>query len=369
MQIASANIIVNGSFEEGAYRTPLGKVFVTDTWQGNDVAGFTEATQGVVPLDGNRMLKFEQAGEVPGSYTTCNVNNIIDVSAYSDIISSGVAVAQASAYFNRIAGDEQTDTWFQLFIYAYAGPLSSIYSKKRNNEYLMRGRAYLTDSDADTATWEQIFLEKAIPSGTDFILVEVMACENVYNDTTGLEFDGHFADMVSFTIIPEPALVIAVDIKPASCPNPLHVKSDGVLPVAILGSDSFDVTTIDATSIRLNGVGPIRHSFEDVAAPGLDIADCNCVEDGPDDFLDLTLKFETQQIVETLGEVEHGDAITLDLTGVLYDETPIEGADCILIRGRHKPINPADLNKDGVVNMLDIIMVSQNWLKSSITED
>ncbi len=65
------------------------------------------------------------------------------------------------------------------------------------------------------------------------------------------------ADTDTTTLTRESALVIAVDIKPTSCPNPLNVKSNGVLPVAILGSDSFDAATIDATSIRLNEVLPL----------------------------------------------------------------------------------------------------------------
>ncbi len=177
------------------------------------------------------------------------------------------------------------------------------------------------------------------------------------------------ADTDTTTLTIEPALVIAVDIKPTSCPNPLNVKSKGVLPVAILGSDSFDVATIVISSLRLAGVAPLRDSYEDVATPVGDVADCNCVEDGPDGFVDLTLKFKTQQIVEALGEVEKDDVITLELTGVLFDETPIEGADCILIRGRHKPIDPADINKDGVVNAADFAIFTQNWLQSSIVDD
>jgi hypothetical protein len=208
LRTASANLVTNGSFEEGVYKTDLGGVFVTDAWQGNDAAEFTEATQGIVPLDGNRMLKFKLAGAAAGSNTTCDVVNIMDVSAYSDIISSGNAIGQASAYFNRVAGDAQTDTWFQIYVYALEGPLDSIYSRYHSNDYLMLHTAYLPDSDADAATWEQIVLEKAIPVGTDFILLEVMAYENVYNDVSGTEFDGHFADMVSFTIVPEPATVL-----------------------------------------------------------------------------------------------------------------------------------------------------------------
>ena len=176
-------------------------------------------------------------------------------------------------------------------------------------------------------------------------------------------------DTTTLTVEPKPALVIAVDIKPTSCPNPLNVKSKGVLPVAILGSDSFDVATIVISSLRLAGVAPLRDSYEDVATPVGDVADCNCIADGPDGFLDLALKFETQQIVETLGEVKDGDVITLELTGVGFGEIPIEGADCIIIRGRRKPFNKGDINKDGVVNMLDFSMMSGNWQKSSIVDD
>jgi len=174
-------------------------------------------------------------------------------------------------------------------------------------------------------------------------------------------------------IVPKPATVVAVDIKPGSCPNPVNVKSSGVLPVAILGTEDVNVLDIDPASIQLAGVEPLRSSYEDVATPVSDSNDCNCTTDGPDGFLDLTLKFKTQRIVEAVGDVNDGDVLTLELTGVLFDpmpfETPIEGADCILIRGRHKPINPADINKDGVVNAADFAIFAQNWLQSSIVED
>ncbi len=188
------------------------------------------------------------------------------------------------------------------------------------------------------------------------------------NDRNYIMIDNH-----GYGIVPEPATVVAVDIKPGSCPNPVNVKSKGVLPVVILGTDDYDVTTIDPTSIRLTGVEPLRSSYEDVATSVSDSNDCNCTEEGPDGFLDLTLKFKTQRIVEAVGDVNDGDVLTLELTGVLFDpmpfETPIEGADCILIRGRHKPINPADINKDGVVDGVDFAIFTQNWLQSSIVQD
>jgi hypothetical protein len=174
---------------------------------------------------------------------------------------------------------------------------------------------------------------------------------------------------ITFIIAPKPAIEVAVDIKAGSCPNPLNVKSKGLLPVAVLGTEDFDVNAIDAASIRLAGVGPNRSGYEDVAAPVSDSNDCNCITEGPDGFLDLTLKFETQRIVEAVGDVNDGDVLELPLTGVLSDETPIEGADCILIRGRHKPINPADINKDGVVNAADFAIFAKNWLQSSIVDE
>ena len=176
----------------------------------------------------------------------------------------------------------------------------------------------------------------------------------------------------TLTILPKPAVQVSVDIKPGGCPNPLNTKSSGVLPVAILGTADLDVTTIDPTSILLAGVQPLRSSLEDVGTPLVDANDCDCTNLGPDGLIDLTLKFETQKIVETIGEVNHGDIRELQLTGILYDpapyETPIEGADCIVIKGRHKPINVADVNKDGVVNVLDMTIFAQNWLESSIVE-
>jgi hypothetical protein len=159
-----------------------------------------------------------------------------------------------------------------------------------------------------------------------------------------------------------------IDIKPGSCPNPLNVKSRGLLPVAILGSEDVDVDSVDIASIRLAGVAPIRSSFEDVGTPLVDANECECSTEGPDGFLDLSLKFETQRIVEAIGEVSHDDELTLELTGVLSYGTHIEGSDCVIIRGKHKPLSKADFNGDGIVDMADFAAFAEDWLQSSIVE-
>ena len=132
---------------------------------------------------------------------------------------------------------------------------------------------------------------------------------------------------------------VGVDIKPESCPNPLNTKSKGVLPVAVLGTDEFDVTTIDPVSICLSRevgeeVAPIRSDLEDVATPfGGELCDCHDLNG--DGYLDLTLKFYTQELVQALRLQDViGETIPLTLTGNLQEtdgNTPIIGADCIWV--------------------------------------
>jgi len=128
---------------------------------------------------------------------------------------------------------------------------------------------------------------------------------------------------------------VPLDIKPNSCPNPLNIRSKGILPVAILGTEDFDATQIDPASIRLLGIAPIRSNLEDVATPfepfvcKVDPYDCS--ELGPDGFTDLTLKFKTQEIVSALGEVDDGDVLVLELTGECNDGGSIIGEDIVVI--------------------------------------
>jgi hypothetical protein len=135
-----------------------------------------------------------------------------------------------------------------------------------------------------------------------------------------------------------------LDIKPCSCPNPLNVESRGVLPVAILGTETLDVSEIDPASVRLvtaqggEGISPLRWSMDDVSTPyepytGKEtVEDCN--EFGPDGYLDLTLKFDKQEIVEKLGAVEDRQVKLFTVTGKLIEElgnTPIIGEDIVML--------------------------------------
>jgi hypothetical protein len=109
-----------------------------------------------------------------------------------------------------------------------------------------------------------------------------------------------------------------VDVKPGSDVNPVNLRSNGVLPVAVLGSADFDVTTIDPSTILLNGVAPLRWSIADVCGPSpypqdpaAPMMDDNEDMEMPDGYDDLTLKFSTPEIAASLGEVARGDIVTL----------------------------------------------------------
>jgi len=111
---------------------------------------------------------------------------------------------------------------------------------------------------------------------------------------------------------------VTIDIKPGSYPNSINLGSNGNVPVAILGSPTFDVTTVNPYSISLAGAAvnlkgkaqTPQASYEDVNGDG---------------FMDLIVHVSTESLVVSEGDTE---AI---LTGMTYDGIPISGKDSIRI--------------------------------------
>jgi len=145
-------------------------------------------------------------------------------------------------------------------------------------------------------------------------------------------------------------MLVDVDIKPGSCPNPLNKKSKGVLPVAIVGTEELDVTTIDPETIRLTmdgscgGVAPIRWIYADNATPvekNQCEEPCKCHDLDGDGIMDMILYFDKQELVDGLElcNFDDGEKVPLTITGNLYEEgggTPIEGQDCVWIKEKGK---------------------------------
>jgi hypothetical protein len=101
--------------------------------------------------------------------------------------------------------------------------------------------------------------------------------------------------------------LVELDIHPGSCPNPYNIKlfdwadqtSPSILPVAILGSESVDVSEINPATLMLEGVPALRYAYEDVAT--LDgHAECDCNDGAGDGYMDMTVKFNRQAIAMAL---------------------------------------------------------------------
>ena len=104
----------------------------------------------------------------------------IDISGIPDVAGK---TATFSAWFNRVAGDSQTDDKFCVRIRAY---------NDSNAELgLVTG---CINTDSDIHTWEQASTTLSIPHGTTRLKIRLSASENVFNDGSDPEFDGHYAD-------------------------------------------------------------------------------------------------------------------------------------------------------------------------------
>jgi len=139
-----------------------------------------------------------------------------------------------------------------------------------------------------------------------------------------------------------------LDIKPGSCPNPVNPRSNGVVPMAIVGTEPFDVTRIDTDTLllrRADGVGGAVTPLEGPPGPRITIGDvatplsgdsCDCHEVDGDGIDDLLLKFSTPDLVETLelGNLPRGASVALMVSGSLLDGTAFEVSDCVVISGR-----------------------------------
>ena len=115
---------------------------------------------------------------------------------------------------------------------------------------------------------------------------------------------------------PKSAVDISIDIKPGVNPNNINLKSKGVVPVAILTTETFDATTVDPLSVEF---GP------DAATETHGKGHIEDVDEDGD--LDLLLHFKTQELKLDKNSTE----ATLTLTGITYDGHAIIGRDRVNI--------------------------------------
>ncbi len=111
---------------------------------------------------------------------------------------------------------------------------------------------------------------------------------------------------------------VTIDIKPGSDPSSVSCKNlKGNVPVAIFGSDTFDVINIEIVSMNLVGLDPIQ-VFE--VHDELHIEDLN--DDG---FDDAVVHLDKAGVCEATSTATLKETVEVEVTGKTTDGTPFVG--------------------------------------------
>ena len=113
------------------------------------------------------------------------------------------------------------------------------------------------------------------------------------------------------------ALVVSIDIKPGGGVNPIKLSSRGVVPVAVLSTESFDATTVSPSTVCFGDDNPSERDCTEAHGRG-HLEDVN-----GDGKTDLVLHYE---IAET--GIDAGDQ-TACLSATTFVGASIEGCDSI----------------------------------------
>jgi uncharacterized membrane protein len=120
-------------------------------------------------------------------------------------------------------------------------------------------------------------------------------------------------------VLPSATTQVAIDIRPGSDTNAVNLLSRGVIPVVILGSDTFDVADVDVMTLAFGPDAAV--TSHDLTEPGVFAGHLLDVND--DGFTDLVSHYRTQETGISPGDAE------ACITGDFLDGTTFGGCDVI----------------------------------------
>ncbi|HVJ67883.1 MAG TPA: hypothetical protein VM510_07865 [Caulifigura sp.] len=166
-------------------------------WYG-DVAHVVGEHNGVVPIEGSKMVRFVKSADEPRQM--CEVNQVIDLDKAFPTLKRRPTAVEAAALFNAIpgAGDEN-ECSFGVTIYAY-DVLPSEHPESwplQSDPPLSFGGRQAT-ADADVQSWQEVKATLQLPEHTRFLVIQLSATRP---DHHGEEFPGHFADQASVSLV------------------------------------------------------------------------------------------------------------------------------------------------------------------------
>jgi hypothetical protein len=190
--------VVSPGFEGATVRSGLPLDEGIWSWDGD--AAVVGTQNGVAPRSGSKMLRISGAGGT--------VYQTVDVTGLRQQIEAGLKKGTLFFYVNRVQGDSQSGQ-FQAIVWTMNGfpsyfstesldPAVSPYSvgpatSNPNNLGRFLGPSLLSDNNP--ATWQRVSVDFAIPAGTDYLAIGLLA--------TGLS-QGCYFDDVSLMLAPEP---------------------------------------------------------------------------------------------------------------------------------------------------------------------
>ncbi|CAF30057.1 prenyltransferase/squalene oxidase repeat-containing protein [Methanococcus maripaludis] len=208
---------------------------------------------------------------------------------------------------------------------------------------IMKGLEYMQIEEIDGIDWYGDFSDYIVANQneTGFWSGDPWAIYGNQNQILSTEWA--LLTLEKATVIKE--IPVGFDVKPGSCPNPINIKSKGVQPMAIAGSEEFDVYDIDPATLKIGicvngeftefeGVAPLRWVYDDVTENYIpEEGEPCCIRTKPDGITDLSMKYDTQELVEAgLGDYEKNDELCLCIKGTTYDGEQFVGRDCIIIK-------------------------------------
>src|SRR5262249_35567110 len=132
----------------------------------------------------------------------------------------------------------------------------------------------------------------------------------------GLVFANTSGEVVAIGAAVPTRTTVEIDIKPGTFPNSINPRSKGVLPVAIVATNTFDPATVDPTTVRFGRTGtqtaPVHFALQDVNGDGK---------------TDMILQFNTQETGIVCGDT------FASLTGQTVGGLAIRGSDSIVTIG------------------------------------
>jgi len=210
----------------------------------------------------------------------------------------------------------------------------------------------LSIPDLGGSSWEGVLT--TLVNGRIIIPPPECMADEECDDANLCTYDACIKNTCSHMRIADCDRPVSLDIKPGSCPSPVNRRSQGVVPVAIAGSDTFDVGEVDADTLtiaRVDGVGSLARPIvrgrgkvafiDDVATPFFGDS-CECHELNSDGMDDLFMRFSTPELVDVfeLDAMERDDLVEVAVRGRLKDGRPFEASDCIRIVGRPSDTRP-----------------------------